>query len=124
VSGQSPRGVLRIAPISNQAATTCAPGLCGSAPLSFRIDSGAMQAWPKDHPLVFEETSIDEPHRATVYRAEKAQQSFFFRFSDYRSHDVCLFLNDLYWTAQLWETHSAPWCRKSAVPVASQPATQ
>jgi hypothetical protein len=42
-------------------------------------------------------------HRVIVYRARKAQQSFAFRLSEFKSPTPCLFLNDLYWTVQFWE---------------------
>jgi hypothetical protein len=50
-------------------------------------------------------------HRVVIYRAGKAQQSFTFHFADFKSPTPCLFLNDLYWTAQLWESKQAPWCK-------------
>jgi hypothetical protein len=50
-------------------------------------------------------------HMVTVYRGGKAQQSFSFEFSSYKSKKLCLFLNDLYWTVQLWESKRAPWCK-------------
>ena len=50
-------------------------------------------------------------HRVIIYRAGKPQQSFGFNFSDLKSNRACLFLNDLYWTAQLWNPKQAPWCK-------------
>jgi hypothetical protein len=50
-------------------------------------------------------------HRVVVYRAGKPQQSFGFRFSGFEENKACLFLNGLYWTAQLWEPKRAPWCK-------------
>ena len=55
--------------------------------------------------------STEARHRVVIYRGEKPQQSFSFRFSDFKSRKPCLFLNDLYWTAQLWEPEKAPWCK-------------
>jgi hypothetical protein len=41
----------------------------------------------------------------------KPLQSFAFLFSEFKTKELCLFLNDLYRTVQLWESKSAPWCK-------------
>jgi hypothetical protein len=85
-----------------------APGLCDSGRLSLRVDHRPIQSWPKSESMKIDGLSTTGRHRVVVYRAEKAQQSFTFRFSDFKSPKPCLFLNDLYWTAQLWGSHQAP----------------
>jgi len=70
-----------------------------------------MQPWPKSESMKVDGLSTTARHRVVIYRAGKAQQSFTFRFSDFESSSPCLFLNDLYWTAQLWERKKAPWCK-------------
>lgn len=50
-------------------------------------------------------------HRMVVFCEGKRQQSFRFHLSDYKTGKACLFLNDLYLTAQLWEPKEAPWCK-------------
>jgi hypothetical protein len=41
----------------------------------------------------------------------KPQQSFRFRFSTFKSNRLCLFINDLYQTVQLWKLKESPWCK-------------
>jgi hypothetical protein len=54
---------------------------------------------------------ISARHRVVVYCDKKPQQSFSFRFSEFKAKRLCLFLNDLYETVQLWEPSQAPWCK-------------
>jgi hypothetical protein len=109
--GQSQTGSICIAQNSAEAPQRCAPGLCESGKLSLRIDRRHMQPWPKLGSMKVEGLSTTERHRIVIYRAEKAQQSFTFRFSEFKSPTPCLFMNDLYWTVQLWESKDAPWCK-------------
>ena len=92
---------MRVAPNKAERPQTCTPGLCDPGKLSLRIDGGAIQPWPPSTVLIIDGLSITGRHRVVVYRADKAQQSFSFRFSDYKSPNLCLFLDDMYWTAQL-----------------------
>jgi hypothetical protein len=80
--GQSETGSMCVAPNSAETPQRCAPGLCASGELSFKID-----------------------------QRPRSAQSFTFRFSELTSLSLCLLLNDLYWTAQLWESKRAPWCK-------------
>src|SRR5437879_12873912 len=102
--GQSKTSSLCIAPNSGETPQRCAPGLCDSGRLSLMIDHRPIQSWPNSESMKIDGLSTHGLHRVVVYRAEKAQQSFTFRFSDFKSPQPCLFLNDLYWTAQLWES--------------------
>ena len=109
--GQSPVGSMCVAPNAAERPQRCAPGLCGSGELAFRLDHRDILSWPKDQSLRVADLDPQERHRVTIYRAGKPQQSFTFRFSEYKSPDLCLFLNDLYWTVQLWDSKRAPWCK-------------
>ena len=111
--GQSETRSLCVAPNSGETPQRCgaAPGLCASGEISLRIDRLSAEPWPKSKSAKIDGLSADERHRVVIYRAGKAQQSFAFRFSDFKSATPCLFLNDLYWTAQLWESKRAPWCK-------------
>jgi len=80
------------------------------AKLSLKIDCRAIQPWPESESMRIDGLRITARHRVVIYRAGKAQQSFMFGFSEFKSPKPCLFLNDLYWTAQLWEPEKAPWC--------------
>jgi hypothetical protein len=111
-NGQS-QASLCVAPNSGETPRRCgaAPSLCDGGALLLRIDRQPIQPWPKSKSMKIEGLSATTRHRVVVYRAGKAQQSFVFRFSEFKSQTPCLFLNDLYWTAQLWEAKQAPWCK-------------
>ena len=108
---QSERPSMCVAPNDARTPEGCAPGLCASGPLSFKIDDRLVMQWPKNESLEINDLDATTRHRIIIYRAGKPQQSFKFRFSEYRSNRVCLFLNDFYWTAQLWEAKRSPWCK-------------
>jgi len=50
-------------------------------------------------------------HRVVISCNGKPQQSFRFRFSDFKTRELCLFINDFCKTAQLWESKGTPWCK-------------
>lgn len=108
--GQSDAGSLCVAPNLAKTPQRCAPGLCGSGKLSLKIDRRTIQPWPKSESMRIDGLKITARHHVVIYRAGKAQQSFMFGFSEFKSQRPCLFLDDLYWTAQLWEPEKAPWC--------------
>jgi len=88
-----------------------APGLyCDSSKVSLKIDAQLVPAPIKQSVKI---AGLDPAarHRVIVLCGGKPQQSFTFRFSEFKSHDLCLFLNDLYKTAQLWERKQCPWCK-------------
>ena len=118
----SETGSVCIAPVFEKPDGMSAPGLsCESKKLSVSFDN--QQAMP--FPLISEHdgkyqigksVKIDAldtatRHRVVVYCHGKPQQSFTFRFSDFKTSQLCLFLNDLYKTAQLWEAKESPWCK-------------
>ena len=113
IDAQSEIRSLCVAPNAGETPQRCggAPGLCNGGTLSLRIDKQPVQPWPKTKCAKIEGLDAATRHRVVVYRAGKAQQSFTFRFSEFKSPTPCLFLNDLYWTAQLWEAKQAPWCK-------------
>jgi len=89
-----------------------APGLsCDSASLSVKIDALQTIAWPIKKSVKIESLDVTAPHRVVVFCSGKPQQSFKFRFSDFNSRELCLFINDLYKTVQLWESKGTPWCK-------------
>jgi hypothetical protein len=111
LSAQSGSVSLCVAPNSAEPAVRCAPGLCGSGKISLKIDDRPVLQWPKAESLKIVGLDAAARHRVVIYRASRPQQSFKFQFSDFKSNEACLFLNDLYWTAQLWEPERAPWCK-------------
>jgi hypothetical protein len=102
---------LCVAPSSDDPVVRCAPGLCGSGKISFKIDDQPVIPWPKAKSMKISDLDAAVKHRVVIYRAGKRQQSFRFHFSQFKENEACLFLNDLYWTAQLWDPKGAPWCK-------------
>ncbi len=112
VVAQEDSGAICVAPIPHELPSTSAPGLfCKSGKFSFRIDSQKPVAWPSDKSTSVTGLDLKARHRVVVFCDGKPHQSFKFRFSEYKTGKACLFLNDLYWTAQLWEPKQAPWCK-------------
>jgi hypothetical protein len=96
---------------SDDSVVRCAPGMCSSGKVSFKIDDQLVSPWPKVESIKISGLDAATKHRVIIYRAGKPQQSFRFHFSEFKSNEACLFLNDLYWTAQLWDPKRAPWCK-------------
>jgi hypothetical protein len=89
-----------------------APGLyCPADKLSLKIDSRQALAWPRKTSMRIGPFDATTRHRVVVLCNGKAQQSFTFHFSEFQGGELCLFLNDLYKTVQLWETTKCPWCK-------------
>jgi hypothetical protein len=111
MSAQSDSAAICLAPNAGELPVRCSPGLCGSGNLSLKIDNRDVLPWPKTPSKKIVGHHPQASHRIVIYRAGKPQQSFKFDFSRFKSNTACLFLNDLYWTAQLWDPKSAPWCK-------------
>jgi len=111
LSAQSDSASICIAPNAAESPVRCAPGLCDPGKLSLKIDHLPILPWPQKESTKIGGLDPVGSHRVVIYRAGKPQQSFKFKFSDFKSNRACLFLNDLYWTAQLWDPERAPWCK-------------
>jgi hypothetical protein len=82
---------------------------CTSGNFSLRIDGGPVKPWSKTQAVRITDLDMAAKHRVTIYGDGKPHQSFAFRFSEFKSTELCLFLNDLYHTAQLWDR--SPLCK-------------
>jgi len=112
VSPESRSGSLCVAPVAEKPMPTGAPGLiCASEKLSFAIDSLPKRTWPIKESVKFDALDLSVSHRVVIFCEDKAQQSFKFRYSEFKARKLCLFINDLYKTAQLWEDKQSPWCK-------------
>jgi hypothetical protein len=104
-------GSLCIAPAIFDPKNASAPGLyCEAQKFSLKIDAQVM-AWPLKESVKLPGLDLKTRHRVIVFCDQKPQQSFTFRFSEYDSNQLCVFLNDLYRTVQLWEAKRSPWCK-------------
>jgi len=112
-SAEPERGSVCVAPIPKEPPRTAAtPDLfCSSGKLSLKIDSLQAVPWPNQKSLKIGDLDLNSAHRVVVLCDGKPQQSFKFRFSEFKTGRMCLFINDLYQTAQLWEPRRAPWCK-------------
>jgi hypothetical protein len=116
LAGQAPAvepetGSVCVAPALAKPDPRSAPGLfCSSEKLSLKIDAKTIP-WPVKESVKLDALDLSVRHRVVVLCDGKPQQSFGFRFSEFKATDLCLFLNDLYKTAQLWEAKRCPWCK-------------
>ena len=112
---QSEQGSVCVAPVSKGWPQTAGSAnlICGSNNFSLKIDSQKVLSWPTKESVKIDGLDISIRHRVVVYCDGKPQQSFSFRFADFKTTELCLFLNDLYKTAQLWDPkqNPAPWCK-------------
>jgi len=111
--GESMQGSICVATIPYQPPTTAGtPDLfCRSGHLSLKLDNREPVPWPHKVSLKIDALDTSQRHKVTVLCDGKPQQSFAFRFSDFKSPQLCLLINDLYQTVQLWELRKSPWCR-------------
>lgn len=85
---------------------------CESQNWSVKIDGRPRMTWSTDKSVRVDGLDTAALHRIVVFCNGKPQQSFKFRFSEFKATNLCLFLNDLYNTVQLWDPKRmpAPWC--------------
>ena len=84
---------------------------CEAERYSFRIDAQSVRPWPEKDAIKIENVDPTSTHRITVFCGGKAMESAIFRFSEFKTKKLCLFLNDLYWSIQIWDAKAVPWCR-------------
>jgi hypothetical protein len=83
---------------------------CAPDKYSLKIDSRQPISWPLKESIKLTGLDLSARHRVVVLCDGKPRQSFTFRFSG-KETKLCLFLNDLYWTVQLWPDKRTPWCK-------------
>src|SRR5438034_3924687 len=89
-SAGSEHGSLCVAPVSVDPPSTAAPGLfCDPGNLSLRIDAQQGVPWPRKESLKIEHLDLTQRHRVTVLCDGKPQQSFTFRFSEFKTRQLC-----------------------------------
>lgn len=111
-SAKSSSGSIRIAPFKDSQEKMASPGLfCDSGNRSYRIDSLKAVPWPKGAEETVTGLDVSQAHRITISCNGKPQQSFRFRFLDYKTETVCLFLSGLYKTAQLCNPKTSVFCQ-------------
>ena len=108
---QSEYGTVCVVWNSTKPPTRISPG--GSynpATLKLRIDKRSAVLWPHKQDLKIDNLDLTERHLVTVTSDGNAIQSFWFRFSEYNSAELCMSF-DGYQGVQLADAKSSRWCR-------------
>lgn len=112
LSAGSESGIVCVAPVPEKASPYSAPGFfCESKKLSLKIDEQQAVPWPINESIAIGSLDLAALHRVVIFCKSKPLQSFKFRFSEFKTRKLCLFINDFYKTAQLWEDKDCPWCK-------------
>ncbi len=105
------QGTVCVAPNSAQPPQRFSPGLeYNPATLSLRIDQRQTIPWPHKDGVKIDGLDLKERHLVVLTSDGKRLQSFWFRFSDYKSVDLCIAF-DGYGGPELREAKGAPWCK-------------
>jgi hypothetical protein len=112
-SAESESGTVCVAPVPERPTPYSAPPgfFCEPGKLSLKLDERQAVPWPIKESLRVDGLDLDISHRVTIFCNGKPQQSFKFRFPQFATKKLCLFINDFYKTAQLWEDKQSPWCK-------------
>jgi hypothetical protein len=78
------------------------------------IDNLPAIVWPHEEGVKIDNLALADRHRGVILCDGKPQQSFKFRFSEFKTAKLCLALSDLYGWAQLWDAKRSPWCKCKA----------
>jgi len=108
---QTRSGTVCIAPNSAEPPTRISPG--GSynpATLMLKIDKRQPIPWPHKESFKIEGLDLKERHLMVLISDGKRIQSFWFKFADFKSVDLCV-AYDGYQGVQLGEAKDCPWCK-------------
>jgi hypothetical protein len=104
-------GTVCVAPNSTKPPTRISPGgAYNPKALSVKIDSGRLILWPRAESVLIGNLDLEQRHLVKVTSDGKIIQSFWFRFSEYKSNDLCVAF-DGYQGVQLQERQRSPWCK-------------
>jgi hypothetical protein len=80
---------------------------------SVQINNGKLMTFSHTESILVSHLELEAKHRVKVFRDGKPFASFSFKFSEYKRHPkkLCLFINELYETWQLWDDKDCPWCK-------------
>lgn len=85
-------------------------GFYNPATLSVKIDKNPPILWPHKESIKIGDLDINQRHLIVLTSDGKKIQSFWFRFSDYKSTDLCIDF-DGYQGVRLQEKKYSPWCK-------------
>lgn len=91
------------------------PGLyCDATKLSIRIDHGAAVQWPRKQRVEVRNLALGQPHLVTARCAGKPLQAARFRFSEFKSTQICVSY-DVYGGIYLFDFTTRGWgCEKTS----------
>src|SRR5712691_3269451 len=108
VSAEPGSGTVCIAPNSVEPPTLVSPGgAYNPATLLLKIDKRKAIPWPHKESFKIEGLDLKERHLVVLISNGKVIESFWFKFSDFRSVDLCV-AYDGYQGVQLREAKSSP----------------
>jgi hypothetical protein len=112
-SAELDQGSVSVAPIPVKPPNTFAtPDLvCRPRNIALKFDSRQNISWPHQDGMKIEGLDISQRHTVVVLCNGKPQQTFRFRFSEFKENKLCLFIDGLYQTVELWELKKSPWCK-------------
>jgi hypothetical protein len=110
IMAQTERGTLYVKPNSSESPTRVSPGQCyNPATLTLKIDKRAPIPWPHKESVRIDDLDVNVRHLVVLTSDGKNVQSFWFRFSDFKTTDLCIRF-DGYQGVQLHEKNS-PLCK-------------
>jgi hypothetical protein len=80
------------------------------ATLKLRIDKRPAVLWPHKEDLKLENLDLSERHLVVLTSDRKPIESFWFRFSEFNSAELCMKF-DGYQGVQLADARSSRWCK-------------
>jgi len=111
LSGQRKPGTVCVAPNPSEPPTRISPGgNYNPATLSVKIDKRQPILWPHKESVKIGDLDLAERHLVVLTSDGRRIESFWFRFAEYNSGELCVSF-DGYQRVQLRDTKSSPWCK-------------
>lgn len=109
--GQPRRRTVCVAPNSPERPKLTSPGDdYNPATLSIRIDKRPPIPWPHKESVKIDDFDVGERHLVVLTSDGKRIKSFWLRFKDYETTDLCIRF-DGYQGVQVDDQKSSPWCK-------------
>jgi hypothetical protein len=68
-----------------------------------RVGRGRWHRVPSNVPALISDLSLEDRHLVTIRDADKTVESFWFRFDEFESRELCLWYKSWYRTWSLWD---------------------
>ena len=108
---ESGTGAICVVPVSPEPPTRFSPGLhYNPVTLFLRVDKRPPIAWSHTREMRIDGLGTDTRHLFVVISDRKPLQSLWFRFSDYKSNQLCFFF-DGYGGVQVLKANRKGYCR-------------